>query len=87
MNFIFISIIIVTILEIIYIQRQNVLVLLFDPYLQKGILVTSLVLVLMVFAWKSYPLLTFTCTLTVTFLLASLFIPVNWIPGYGNLTP
>lgn len=85
-SFVFIAVVIATVLEIIFIQRQNILTLLFDPYLQKGILVTSLVLLLMVFAWKSYPLLTFTCTLTVTFLLASLFIPVSWIPGYDNLT-
>lgn len=82
----FIVVIVMTLLEIIFIQRQSVLALLFDPYLQKGILITVFVLLLSIFAWMVYPRLTFICVLTITLLLAGLFIPVAWVPGYRNLT-
>jgi hypothetical protein len=73
--------------EFIYIQQQDVLVLLFDPYIPKGILVTALVLLLSLFAQRSHPRLVLTCILTALFLLGSLFIPVlGLIPGHDNLT-
>ena len=75
------------ILEIIYIQKQDVLGLLFDPYVPKGIWITALVLVLCIFAWKSSARIVFTCLLAVSFLLGSLFVPVlGLIPGHENLT-
>ncbi len=75
------------ILEIIYIQNQDVLGLLFDPYVPKGIWITALVLFLSVFALRSFPRIVFTCLLTISFLLGSLFIPVlGLIPGHENLT-
>ena len=74
-------------LEIIAIQKQEILTLVFDPYINKGLLITPLVVLLAVFAQRHYPQFTFTCILAVCFLLGSLFIPVlGLIPGYENLT-
>ncbi|HAV78740.1 MAG TPA: hypothetical protein DCX53_15430 [Anaerolineae bacterium] len=73
--------------EIIVVQRHGVMSLLFDPYLNKGILTTSLVVLLSVFAYKEYPQLTFSSLLTICLLVVSLFIPVNgFVPGRTNLT-
>jgi len=84
---IFIVVIAAIIVEIIYIQKQDVLLLLFDPYLYKGIWITALVLLLSIFAQSGYPQLVLTCLLTTGFLLSSLFIPVQGlIPGHDNLT-
>src|SRR5258706_3590916 len=75
------------ILEIIYIQNQDVLGLLFDPYVPKRIWITALVSFLSEFALRSFPRMVFTCLLTVSFLLGSLFIPVlGLIPGHESLT-
>jgi len=83
----FVLVIIVVILEIIFIQKQDVLLLLFDPYTHNGVLITALVLLLSIFAYRQYPQLTFACILTVGFLMGSLFIPVKGlVPGYANLT-
>lgn len=82
----FVLVVIITIALSAFILRQDILVLLFDPYLAKGILVSSLVLFLSIFAWMAYPRLTFVSVLSVTFLLASLFIPVTFLPGYRDLT-
>jgi len=82
----FCVVIVAVMAEIIYIQRQTVLLLLFDPYI-KGIVVTALVLLLSIFAQRNYPRLVLTCILAVGFLLGSLFIPVlGLIPGHDNLT-
>ena len=82
----FAAIVVLTVLEVVFISRQSILVLLFDPYLPNGYLITGLVIVLSIFAWMAYPRLTFVVVLTMTLLLASLFIPVAGIPGYGDLT-
>ncbi len=83
----FAAVIIALALEIIYIQRQDVLTLLFDPYIQKGLLVTALVLLLSIFAQRHYPQLTLTCILAAGLFMSSLFIPVTGlVPGYANLT-
>src|SRR5258706_112897 len=83
----FLIVMVAVILEIIYIQKQDVLGLLFDPYIPKGVLITALVLFLSIFAQRSYPQLVLTCLLAVGFLLGSLFIPVlGIIPGHENLT-
>ena len=75
------------VLEIIFIQTQGVLHLLLDPYSTKGLLVTSLILFLSVFAQKAYPLLTFATLLASSFLVCAIFIPMlPFIPGYFNLT-
>jgi len=80
-------VIVAIIAEALYIQKQDILTLLFDPYIQKGILVTALVLFLSIFAQRSYPQLTFTCILAIGFILGSLFIPViGLIPGYEHAT-
>jgi len=84
---IFFGVIVVIMGEIVYIQKQDVLLLLFDPYIHEGIWVTALVLLLSIFAQRNYPQLVLTCVLTVGFLLSSLFIPVQGvIPGHDNLT-
>jgi len=82
----FISVIAITIFESIFILRQDILVLLFDPYLQKGMLITAIVLLLSIFASTAHPRLTFVTVLATALLLGCLFIPVTWIPGYRDLT-
>lgn len=86
MSFAFIVVVVATSLEVFFIQRQDILALVFDPYLHKGIPVTALVLLLSIFAWMVYPRLTFVSVLTIVFLLGSLFVPVTWLPGYRDLT-
>jgi len=71
--------------EYIFIQRQDVLTLVFDPYVNKGFVITPIVLFLFVFALKAHPQLTFTALLVIFLLLVSLFAPVT-VPGVGNLT-
>jgi hypothetical protein len=84
---IFVLVLVALVLEIIYIQQQSVLTLLFDPYFIRGLLITGLVLLLSIFAQINYPQLTFTCILVLFFLIGSLFIPVTGlIPGHDSLT-
>jgi len=85
-SFIFIFVVVITISEFIFIKQQDILALLFDPYLQKGTLITALVLILSIFSWMEYPRLTFISVLTVTLLLGSIFIPVTILPDYRDLT-
>ena len=74
-------------LEIIFIQTQEILDPLFEPYGPKGFLVTSIILLLSIFAQKTYPYLAFSNILAIFLLLFSLFIPViNIIPRVANLT-
>lgn len=83
----FVLLIVAVVLEIIFVQRYDVLLLLLDPYSHKGVLVTILVLLLSIFAYKQYPQFTFACILAIGFLIVSLFIPVRGVvPGYANLT-
>ena len=85
--FMVLIVLIASVLEIIYVQKQEILALVFDPYLHKGVLVTALVLFLYLFAQGNYPQLTFACILAVCFLLGSLVVPVvGLIPGHDNLT-
>ncbi len=85
--FVFSIAIIGIILEVIYIQTQDILYPLFDPYGAKGFVVTSIVLFLSIFAQKAYPRLTFSSILAIFLLLCNLFIPVmELIPGYADLT-
>ena len=74
------------ILEIIFIQRQDILKPLLDPYINNGLLITSTVLVLLPFAIKFYPNLAFTCILSIFMSILSIFIPIMGLPGYGDLT-
>jgi hypothetical protein len=75
------------VLATIFIQRQDIFGLLFDPYGLKGILVTSSILILTLPAEKAYPRLTFSCVLMILFLLLSLLISVpDFLPAYTNLT-
>jgi hypothetical protein len=84
---IFLLLLVILFLGIFFIQRQDILSLLFDPYLSKGIWTTSLVVFLSVFAYKSYPRLMFTNLLAVCLLLAGLFVPVTGlVPGRPQLT-
>lgn len=70
---------------ILYIRTKDVFGLLFDPYWEKGLLVTAGVLFLAVFAQWRYPRLAFTWILVIFLLLVSLLIPIQ-IPRYGTLT-
>ena len=71
--------------EIIFIQADDVLYLLFDPYGLKSWPVTLSVLFLFVFALRAYPQLTFSAVLVIFLLVASLFVPVT-VPRFGELT-
>ena len=82
----FAAVVLITLLEVVFILRQSLLILLFDPYLTKGYLITGLVLFLSVFAWLEHPRLTFVFVFVVMLMLGSLFIPVTFIPGYRDLT-
>ncbi len=62
---IFVLLIVVVVLEIVFVQSYDVLLLLLDPYLHKGILITVLVLFLSIFAYKQYPQFTFACILAI----------------------
>jgi len=75
------------VLEIIFVQTQGMIHLLLDPYGVKGLLVTSLILFLSIFAQKEYPQLTFATILAIALLVYAIFIPMPaFIPGYFNLT-
>ncbi len=79
--------ILVLIGEIAIIQNKGILGPLFDPYAPTGLLITSIVLFLSVFAFWTHPRLVFFSTVAVFLLLISLFIPLgNLIPGYANTT-
>ena len=86
-NWIFLGLFIALIFEIIFIQRQDILSLLFDPYLKQGVLVSILVILLSIFACKTYPQLTFINLISVGLLLIGLFIPVGGLfPAREYLT-
>ena len=75
------------VLEIMFVQAQDVLHLLLDPYGVKGLLVTWLILFLSIFAQNTYPQLTFATILAMVLLICAIFIPMlPFIPGYFNLT-
>lgn len=73
------------ILVIRYIRTEDVFGLLFDPYWEKGLFLTAVVLFLAVFAQWAHPRLAFASILVILFLLCALLIPVS-VPGYGMLT-
>jgi len=74
-------------LEIIFIQTQELLNPLFDPYSLKGFLVTAIIILLSIFAQKTYPRLAFSNILAIFLLFCSLFIPaVRIMPRFANLT-
>ena len=73
--------------EIVFIQRQEVLAPLFEPYGLKGFVVTFIVVCLSVFAQKTYPKLAFSNLFGIFLLLGSIFIPtLKIIPRIANLT-
>jgi hypothetical protein len=73
------------VLMIQFIRTRDVFGLLFDPYWEKGLLVTAGVLFLAVFAQWRYPRLAFASILVTSLLLCCLLVPVQ-VPGYGTLT-
>jgi hypothetical protein len=72
--------------EIFFIQTKDVLGPLFDPYMNKGLLITGMVLFLTIFAQWAYPRLAFASLFAILLLLGSPFVPVQGIPGYIDLT-
>ena len=75
------------VLEIVFVQTQDMIHLLLDPYGVKGLLVTSLILFLSIFAQKTYPQLTFATIVAIGLLIYAIFIAMPpFIPGYFNLT-
>jgi hypothetical protein len=82
----FSAVILGIIAEIIFIRAKDVFGPLFDPYVNKGLLITGIVLFLSIFAQWVYPKLAFSIILAIFLLFGSLFIPVQGIPGYIDLT-
>jgi hypothetical protein len=82
----FSAVILGIIAEIIFIRAKDVLGPLFDPYINKGLLITGVVLFLSIFAQWAYPKLAFSIILSIFLLLGSLFVPVQGLPGYIDLT-
>ena len=73
--------------EAIFMQRQEILAPLFDPYTGKWLVITLAVLFLSIFAAKIFPKMTFTSLLGMFLLLGSTFIPtLNIIPRFANQT-
>jgi len=72
--------------QVIFIQNQDILKPLLDPYINDGIWITDIVLVLFFFANKYHSSLTFACTSGIFFLIGSIFIPINRLIGYESLT-
>ena len=81
----FFAILIGIALIIMYTRTKDVFGLLFDPYWEKGVVVTVVVLVLALFAQWRYPRLAFASLLVILLFFGALLIPVN-VPGYGRLT-
>jgi hypothetical protein len=84
-SIIFMMVFTILLLEVFVIHRQAVLAPLLDPYLDDGIWITALILLLSVVALRESSQFVFACLLAVCMLLGSLFVPVK-IPGYGVLT-
>lgn len=73
--------------EVAFIQSKGLLGPLFDPYLSKGLLITSVVLFLTIFAYLKHPRLVFFCIVSIFLLLISQFAYLGrLIPGYINTT-
>jgi hypothetical protein len=72
---------------IFFIQSKPVLSLVFVPYQPSGLSIILLVLLLIPFAVKEFPATAFSITLSLLFLLGSLFVPVlRFLPGYEGQT-
>ena len=71
----------------ILIQADALLKLTLEPYLDKGILITAIILILSPFALKKFPQGLYFSTFFILSLFACLFIPANGIlPGFTNQT-
>ena len=70
---------------ILFIRKQAIFGLLFDPYWEKGLVITAVVLILGLFALWHSPRLVFAIIASFFLLLVCLIIPIN-VPGYGQLT-
>lgn len=81
-----IVVLLVIVTEIFLVQKQAILALVFDPYFNHGVLITTLALLLSIFAHTEYPRVAFASVVSVCLLLAGLFIPLTIIPGYSDLT-
>ena len=81
----FLGILIAIVLIIMFVRTKDVFGLLFDPYWEKGAVVTSVVLFLATFAQWRYSRLAFASLVIILLFFGGLLIPVD-VPGYGNLT-
>ena len=81
----FLGVLTAIVLIIMFVRTKDVFGLLFDPYWEKGAVVTSVVLVLAIFGQWRYSRLTFASLLVILLFFGGLLIPVN-VPGYGNMT-
>jgi len=84
---ILLSLFVALVVEIFIIQQNKILSLLLDPYVDKSLLVTLLVVVLSIFPYKVYPRFTFAILFSVCLFLAAMFVPVNGLfPNRPYLT-
>jgi hypothetical protein len=81
----FCAVVLGIVLEIRLIGTKDVFGPLFDPYWNRGLFITSVVLFTALFALREYPRLTFGIILSIFFLLGAMFMPIT-VPFYGSLT-
>ena len=81
----FFAVLIGIVLIIMFVRTKDVFGLLFDPYWEKGAMVTAVILFLAIFAQWRYPRLAFASLLITLLFFGGLLIPIK-VPGYGNLT-
>jgi len=81
----FIGLLFIIIFQLIMLQENHLRMILFSPYGNKGLMVTLIVFILSIFAWKRYSNWVFGIFLCICMLFLGLFIPVR-LSGYGTLT-
>ena len=81
----FFAVLVGIVLIIMFVRTKDVFGLLFDPYWEKGAVVTAVILFLAIFAQWRHPRLAFASLLITLLFFGGLLIPVK-VPGYGNLT-
>ncbi|MFN8384202.1 MAG: hypothetical protein U0V02_19860 [Anaerolineales bacterium] len=82
----FAFVILILIVEMLAVQNNAMLALLFGTYARADVLTTSLVIFLLIFAAWKFPNLTFFLLILISLMMAGLFIPVTGFLGYGDLT-
>ena len=83
---IFVVVLCILIAEIVTVQENPILNLLFEAYAGQDMFATGLVIFLLIFSTHVFQDLTFFLLMFLSLTMAGLFIPVNGLFGYGALT-